>query len=125
MDNLENKKIPLIVAKEILYSINFSKHSCLDIGWDFEIKEDKVNDLFLIRTTFKRKDINSGEFGSGFGRWHTTPASTASEKSIVMTAWVCVKMIIEHELLEGFEYRDIKVFDPHKSLNELIYPKKF
>lgn len=107
-------------VKEILSNIKFAEYSCLDMNYQFEVKE--VDDLFLIRTSFLRKDIVTGEFGLGWGRWHTTPSSTASETSIVMSAWVCVKMIVEHELLEGFLYLNTRVFNPHKSIDELVYP---
>ena len=109
-------------VKKILNNINFAEYSCIDMGWEFQIKIE--GDLYLIRTSFKRKDINSGKLGKGWGRWHTTPVKGASETSIVMTAWVCVKMIIEHELLEGFEYKGKKVFNPHKTIDQLVYPNK-
>lgn len=109
-------------VEEILSRINFAKYSCLDMDFKFEAKE--IDELFLIRTSFMRKDIDSGEFGKGWGRWHTTPKSTASETSIIMTAWICVKMVVEHELLEAFEYCNKKIFNPHKNLEELVYPEK-
>jgi hypothetical protein len=122
-----DRKLKLEDVIGILSNINFAQHSCIDMGWDFEVREAKgvegVEDLFLIRTSFQRKDINTGKFDTGWGRWHTTPINTASETSIVMTAWVCVKMVVEHELLESFEYKGLKVFHPHKSLDELVYPK--
>ena len=107
-------------VKIILSNIKFAEYSCIDMGWKFDVKV--VSDLYLIRTSFQRKDINTGEFGTGWGRWHTTPVATATETSIVMTAWVCVKMIVEHELLEGFEYHNKKVFHPHQTLEMLVYP---
>jgi hypothetical protein len=107
-------------AEEILSGINFSAHSCIDMSWEFEVKEQVG--LYFIRTSFKRKDIVTGEFGVGWGRWHTTPVELASETSIIMTAWVAVKMIVEHELLESFEYHTKNVFNPHKTIKELIYP---
>lgn len=128
---METIKQPLTIegVKEILSKINFAEYSCIDMGWKFEVAEVKdipgLEDLFLIRTSFQRKDINDGTFGTGWGRWHTTPINGATETSIVMTAWVCVKMIVEHELLESFEYKGLKVFNPHKSLDQLVYPKKF
>ena len=124
---MENKRLSVDDVIEILSKINFAEYSCIDMGWDFEVKEirgvEGVEDMYLIRTSFQRKDIITGDFGTGWGRWHTTPINTATETSIVMTAWVCVKMIVEHELLEGFEYKGLKVFHPHKSLSELVYPK--
>lgn len=107
-------------VKEILGNINFAKYSCIDMGWDFEVKE--VEGFYFIRTSFKRKDINTGEFGTGWGRWNTAPAVGASETSIVMTAWICVDQVVRHELLEGFEYKGKKVFNPHKSIDQLVYP---
>lgn len=107
-------------VSEILRNIKFAEYSCIDMGWKFEVKV--ASDLYLIRTSFQRKDINTGEFGTGWGRWHTTPIATATETSIVMTAWVAVKMIVEHELLEGFEYHGKKIFNPHQTLETLVYP---
>lgn len=111
-------------ARKILSEINFAEYSCIDMDWDFEVKLSTEEDLMLIRTSFMRKDIDDGTFGKGWGRWHTTPLSTLTEKAVIMTAWVCIKMIIEHELLESFEYKGNKVFDPHKPLEHLIYPNK-
>lgn len=118
-----SKKIGLTAdeVRHILSNINFSKFSCIDMGWDFELEE--VNELYLIRSSFLRKDINTGKLEKGWGRQHTTPIATSTETSIVMTAWVCIKMIIDHELLEGFEYRFKKVFNPHKTLEQLIFPE--
>jgi hypothetical protein len=123
MIDTKNKTLTFEEVDKILKNINFSKHSCIDMGWKFELTERKGSeDLYLIRTSFLRKDINTGEIGWGWGRWHTTPVATANETSIVMTAWVCVKMIVEHELLEGFEYHGKKVFNPHQTLETLVYP---
>ncbi len=107
-------------VKEILKNINFSEHSCIDMGWGFEVKF--AENFYLIRTSFKRKDIDNGEVGIGWGRWHTTPIVGANETSIVMTAWVCVEQVVKHELLEGFMYFNKPVFNPHKSIDELVYP---
>lgn len=114
--------IDLDDVEEILSNVNFSKNSCIDMGWKFEVMIQ--GGFYLIRTSFQRKDIVTGEFGTGWGRWHTTPVVEACETSIVMTAWVAVKMIVEHELLEGFEYFGKKVLNPHKTVQELIYPEK-
>ena len=108
-------------VKEILGNINFAEYSCIDMGWDFEVKE--VEGFYFIRTSFKRKDINTGEFGTGWGRWNTTPVEWATETSVVMTGWVCVDQIVRHELLEGFEYKGKKVFNPHKTIDQLVYPE--
>lgn len=121
---IEPKKNELTIedVKKILKNINFSEYSCIDMGWEFEIQIQ--GGMYMIRTSFMRKDIDTGKYGKGWGRWHTTPVNGATETSIVMTAWVCVKMIVEHELLEGFEYKGKKVFNPHKTIDQLVYPDK-
>lgn len=108
-------------VREILGNLNFSKHSCIDMGWRYEVEVH--NGFYFIRTSFQRKDINTGEIGTGWGRWNTTAVAGATETSIVMTAWVCVDQVVRHELLEGFEYKGKKVFNPHKTIDQLIYPE--
>jgi hypothetical protein len=108
-------------VREILDNLNFSKHSCIDMGWKYEVEVH--SGFYFIRTSFQRKDINDGEFGTGWGRWNTAPISGATETSIVMTAWVCVEQVVKHELLEGFEYKGKKVLSPHKTIQQLVYPE--
>lgn len=126
METVKDKNFTVEEVQAMLKKIVFAKYSMMGWDWDFQVgvapsPDPEEGDMFLIRTSFMRKDIDNGEFDKGWGRWHTTPVNS-SEKAIVMTAWVCIKMIIEHELLEGFEYQGKKVFDPHKSLEALVYP---
>ena len=107
--------------KKIVKNITFAP-SNLDMGWKWEVKE--TDGGFLIRTSFKRPDTKTGKIGWGFGRWMFVDKNT-DDRGIVMTAWVCAKLIVDHELLEAFKYRDCRVFDPHKSLESLVYPQKF
>ena len=88
-------------AKKILKGISFAP-SCLDMGWKFEIK--KTAGGFLIRTTFRRPDTHTGKIGTGYGRWMFVHKD-AGDRGLVMTAWLCAKLIVEHELMEAFLYR--------------------
>ena len=110
--------------KRIIKNITFAP-SNLDMGWKFQVKEsydlDSVINGFFIRTSFKRPDTNTGKIGTGFGRWMFVDKNT-DERGIVMTAWVCAKLIVEHELMEAFMVGGIRILDPHKSLSELAYP---
>jgi len=128
MDTTQTKPLAIEGIRNILSNLNFASHSMLDFDWDFQVgvtpsPEQEEGALLLMRTSFMRKDIDTGKFEKGWGRWHTTPYEGITEKSVVMTAWVCVKMIIEHELLEGFEYHNAKIFNPHNSLESLVWPK--
>jgi hypothetical protein len=106
--------------KNILKNITFA-NSCLDMGWKFEVK--KTSGGFLIRTSFRRPDTNTGKIGTGYGRWMFVAKGT-EERGVVMTAWVCAELIVKHELLEAFRYRKCRVLDPHKSMEEMAYPNK-
>ena len=94
--------------------------SCVDMKWKWEV--ESIDGGHLIRTTFQRPDINSGEMGTGYGRWMFVPHDV-SKDGIVKTAWLCAELIVRHELMESFLYDDVKIFDPHKSLDELSHVK--
>lgn len=92
--------------------------SCVDMDWKWEVKY--VDGGHLIRTTFQRPDINTGEVGTGYGRWMHIPDGTTKE-GIVKTAWLCAELIVRHELMESFLFDGNKIFDPHKSITDLSY----
>lgn len=104
--------------KKVIKNITFAP-SNLDMGWKWEVKETQEG--FLIRTSFKRPDTNTGKIGTGFGRWMFVDKNI-DERGLVMTAWLCAKLIVEHELMEALKYRGVRILDPHKSLDELAYP---
>jgi len=113
--------------KKIIKNISFAP-SNLDMGWKWQVKEsyekDSVLNGFFIRTSFKRPDTNTGKVGTGYGRWMFVHKDS-DDRSIVMTAWVCAKLIVEHELMEAFLFKNCRILDPHKSLDELAFPHSF
>jgi len=111
-------KMDIKQVRKIVKNITFAP-SNLDMGWKWQVKETEEG--FLIRTSFKRPDTNNGEIGWGFGRWMFIDKGS-DERGIVMTAWVCAKLIIDHELMEAFLYKNTRILDPHKSLEALAYP---
>lgn len=104
--------------KKIIKKITF-ENSCIDMGYKFQIKETQEG--FLIRSSFKRPDTHTGKVGIGYGRWMFVDKN-CDERGIVMTAWVCVELIVKHELMEAFKFSGIRILDPHKSLNDLAFP---
>jgi len=129
-------KLTINELREILDKISFAP-SCVNFNWKWEITEvegqywDHSEDIskgkvhgFLINTTFTRPDTNTGVVGIGKGR-RMWVENTASETSIVMTAWVCVELIVKHELMESFLYNNLRILNPHKTLSELAYPETF
>ncbi len=98
-----------------------------DNDYRFEVEEiihqNPTVDGFLIRCGFWRPDTLTGEMGEGFGRWNHVPRN-GSVKAVVLTAFVAIKLVVEHEMLESFEYGGVKILNPHKSLQELAFPKE-
>lgn len=130
-----SNKLTSVELKKILDNISFAS-SCVDFNWGWEISEvegqhwDEKEPIskgqirgFLINTTFQRPDTNTGIIGVGKGR-RMWIEETASETSVVMTAWVCVDLIVKHELMESYLYKNAKILNPHKTLEQLAYPDK-
>lgn len=73
---------------------------------------------WTIATTFQRPDTDTGEIGRGKGRpWFIAVGS--SESSVVKTAWLACKQIVEHELMEAFLFEGVRPFDPHAEIRDL------
>ena len=89
----------------------------LHLKWKVKSQQDG----FLICTTFQRPDTNTGKIGTGYGRWMFLNKD-CDERSIIMTAWLCMELIVRHELMESVLVDNIRILDPHKSLEELAYP---
>ena len=106
--------------KEIVKNITFAP-SNLDMGWQFQVK--KTTGGFLIRTSFKRPDTNTGKIGTGFGRFMFVDKNS-SETGVVMTAWLCAELIVRHELMEAFLYKKVRILNPHKTVEELGFPRE-
>jgi hypothetical protein len=122
----------------VLSRISFAP-SCLDMGWEFDVEElpctaagaAAVRDHaacttcggarkrgWLVSTTFQRPDTQTGEIARGRGRKEFI-AIGATLSSVVKTAWLLCRLIVEHELHEAFLFDGKRVFDPHKTVDEL------
>jgi hypothetical protein len=102
--------------------------SCVNMGWTWEIEElptAPAGDLkgWLVNTTFRRPDTDTGVVGVGRGRQEFV-AVGASESGVVKTAWLLAELIVRHELMEAFLYRGIRIFDPHHTVEELSMPQR-
>jgi len=108
---------------KILSKISFAS-SCMDLGWGWEVTP--LGDVgFLMRTSFNRPDSYRPRLvDRGYGRWMFCAWDTPTS-GIVKTAWLCVELVVRHELMEGFLYRKARIFNPHKSLTDLARPELF
>ena len=110
----------------VLDDITFAP-SCLDMGWDWQIETlyvvpGGVVRGWLVNTTFRRPDTHTGQIGIGTGRKEFVPVG-ASESAVVKTAWLLAELIVRHELMEAFLYKGIRIFDPHRTVEELSLPE--
>jgi hypothetical protein len=109
----------------VLRRITFAP-SCLALAWEWEAKTAYDDPLsgpiarlgWLVRTSFLRPDTATGEVNRGFGRWEFVAVGT-SESGVVKTCWLLCKLIVEHELHEAFLVDGIRLFDPHRTVDEL------
>jgi len=76
---------------------------------------------FVIWPTFQRPDTTTGKIETGYGGGVFIPVD-ADETRVVMKAWNAVELTVRHELMEAFCYMGERVLDPHKTIDDLVYP---
>jgi len=113
--------------RRIFDRISFAP-SCVNMEWRWEIEElhtspDGALKGWLVNTTFRRPDTETGVIGVGRGRQELI-ARGASESGVVKTAWLLAELIVRHELMEAFLYRGVRIFDPHHTVDELSMPHR-
>ncbi len=109
--------------------------SCVDMAWGWKVEAiftqgatgvtvDGVTAYqaipagFRFCTTFRRPDRKTGEISVGFGRWWEVPLDT-TVSAVVKSAFKAAMLILEHELMESFKWKNARVFDPHNTVQEL------
>ena len=112
-------------VKEVLSNISFLPSS-IEVGNNWDIKSTRILDDsgvvlekgYSIRTTYLRPEINGNEVERGYGRWMYV-SENSSIDNLVKTAWLCVDILIKHELMESFLYNQHKIFDPNRLVSKL------
>lgn len=94
-------------------------------NWNFTVKfrdaprENSYSQKqWFLWVEFDRPDTHTGKMGTGRGRDEIVYAG-ATESSVMKTIWLCVELLVRHELMEGFRYEDLRVFDPHNTIGDL------
>jgi hypothetical protein len=113
--------------RAVLDDIRFAPN-CVDMGWAWEIEElplapDGALKGWLVNTTFRRPDTDTGAMGVGRGRKEFIAVGT-TESGVVKTAWLLAELIVRHELMEAFLYRGVRIFNPHHTVDELSMPER-
>lgn len=118
-------KEPTVNTKEelekVLSEISFV-NTVLDFKWKFEYKpvvmydENHLpRDAWLVWVSFERPDTITGEMGRGRGRDEIVWVG-ATVSGVVKTCWVLVELMVRHELMEGFRWKNKRIFNPHNSV---------
>jgi hypothetical protein len=93
--------------------------------WTFAVIE-KGEHLFLQAVWLEQDSYTKVYLSQASRKWYLSPFMTVSE--IVQTVFLLVKTVEEHEMREGFKYKDQRIFNPHFSadaLAELCRSKAF
>jgi hypothetical protein len=98
-------------------------NSVIDWKWKFRHTPFKIGGSsgWLLWVEFERPDTRTGQVGIGRGRDEVV-WSGSSESSVIKTAWVLIEMNVRHELMEGFKVDGVRIFDPHRTVEQLKMP---
>jgi hypothetical protein len=131
---------PTVDSKEdldrVINKITFT-NSVLDFKWKFRHRpillpsalDQHTNrtvegkEGWLIWAEFERPDILTGRLGVGRGRDEII-LKGMSVSGVVKTCWVLFEMLVRHEMMEGFQYEGIRIFNPHHTVEELQMPAR-
>lgn len=99
--------------KEIL-----SEVTCDFMGKDFEFRLQPKDTGWNLQCRIQRPDTESGEWGEGAGgKYYVSPHSSVDE--IVKKCLAACMAYAEHEIREGFTWRERRIFGPHIGLEAL------
>ena len=106
----------------VLKQITFRK-SVIDFKWRFRHSAFQMESVvksygWLLWAEFERPDVDTGKMGVGRGRDEIIYQGS-SESSVVKTAWLVVELLVRHELMEAFQYKEKVIFNPHHSVEQL------
>ncbi len=95
-------------------------NTALDFNWKFESKLCNDPDMYgwFVRVAFDRPDTETGKVGTGYGRYEFVAMNT-TESGIVKTCWLLIELVVRHELMEAFRWKNKRIFNPHNSIHDL------
>lgn len=118
--NIDTRETLRAVLDEITFGPSGVMLDKMDLRWEIEevVVCTTAATAWLIRFTFNRPDTVTGEMGRGAGRWELVAKGT-SRTSVVKTCWLLLELLVRHELMEAFLYQGSRLFDPHKTVEQL------
>lgn len=96
------------------------ENTSLDFKWRFEVAEcaDMRSPGWFVNAAFERPDTETGVIGIGRGRKEFVAVGTTLS-GVVKTCWLVIELVIRHELMEGFRWNGVRIFNPHNSVQAL------
>lgn len=81
--------------------------------------ESGVEPRVYIQAIYESPCSKTGEMMEWKGRKHYL-SEHMTDDEVVKTAYVAVKMAVEHEVMEGFKFAGVTIFNPHVPYNVLM-----
>lgn len=106
---------------EVLKEVTMT-NSALDFKWRF-MAEDLClrgggRQGWLVQVWFERPDTETGVISTGKSR-NEIVYTGATESAVVKTCWLLLELTIRHELMEGFRWKGLRIFNPHNTVGQL------
>lgn len=101
------------ILKDVM--LNIMGKTVFVIAYSDELRSGAI----YMQCTYYDHCRESGKLMPWKGRkWYLSPYMTDDE--IVKTAFAAFKATVEHEIMEGFTYKEVVVFNPHVSYRALM-----
>ena len=97
------------------------KANCLEKDIFFRVEHDCKNESgrIFIQCIYTTPCTVTGELKEWHGRkWYLSDYMTEDE--IIKTCYAAYKATVEHEIMEGFTYNGLRLFNPHVSYEALL-----
>lgn len=108
----------LLDVRLLISHITFT---CLEKEFSFIVSNDLTynTERVFIQVRYNSKCNKTGEKETWKGRkWYLSEYMTEDE--VVKTAYTACETAVKHEIMEGFKFDDIIVFNPHVNFRELL-----
>lgn len=103
---------------------NITKHitmSCFGTTFKLRVEHDNKfkNGRIFLQVVYDAPCTKTNEVKEWHGRkWYLSEYMTKDE--IIKTGFAAFKACVEHEVMEGYKFKNIIVFNPHVNFEELL-----
>lgn len=104
--------------KEIIASLTFQK--------DVYCRVEKKGEIYKIAVSGRFVDTFSGDraYIGCAENWTEEDLMEANDDYLIESVWLMYRNLVEHEAMENFRYKGIRVKEPHKKIEKLVKLKE-